>query len=190
MDWAVEFVSTMNRENAKFIRETLDAKARADTGNHNDAARILWELFVQVRHIRDRQWECMTMVHLGKVYRSLRWNIAVQLLEDAIGLSKEIDFSSATMMALVELGEIKCQWGQFTESLALFEEAFELLSEDDLEARRSLLLDMTVSYEGLNNFEKCEQLLAEVIEIDVEIKCEDIQDDLDHLERIRTTAYD
>lgn len=186
MDWAVEFVSTMNRENAKFIRETLDAKARTDTGNHNDAARILWELYVQVRHIRDRHWECMTMVHIGKVYRSLRWNIAVQLLEDAIDLAKEIDFSIARMMALVELGEIKCQWGQFTESLALFEEAFGLLSDGDLEARRSVLLDMTVAYEGLNELKKCEELLTEVIEIDLKSNCDDIQDDIDHLDRIRT----
>ncbi|MBN1653156.1 MAG: tetratricopeptide repeat protein [Deltaproteobacteria bacterium] len=176
----------MNKENAKFIRETLDAKARADTGHHTDAARILWELLVQVRHIRDRHWECMTMVHMGKVYRSLRWHIAVQLLEDAIELAKEIGFDTAKMMALVELGEIKCQWGQFAESLALFEEAFKLLPEGDLEARRSVLLDMTISYEGLNNFKKCEELLSEVIEIDRQIKCEDIQEDLDHLERIRT----
>lgn len=187
MEWAVEFVSTMNRENAKFIRETLEARARADTGNHNEAARILWELLVQVRHIRDRYWECMTMVHMGKVYRSLRWHIAVQILEDAIILAKEIDFSSARMMALVELGEINCQWGQFAESLALFEEAFNLLPEGDLEARRWVLLDMTVAHEGLNDLKKCEQLLIEVIELDKEIKCENIRDDLDHLERIRMT---
>jgi len=59
------------------------------------------------------------------------------------------------MMALVELGEIKCQWGQFTESLSLFEEAAKLLPEGDLEARRSVLLDMTVAYEGLDAFNKC-----------------------------------
>ena len=184
MDWAVEFVSTMNKENAKYIRETLDAKAQSDIGNHADAARILWELFVQVRHIRDRRWECMTMVHLGKVYRALRWHIAVQLLEDAIELANQIDFDSAKMMALVELGEIKCQWGQFTESLSLFDEASKLLPQGDLDARRSVLLDMTVAYEGLNAINRCVELLAEVIEIDKEIKCEDIQDDLDHLERL------
>ena len=84
------------------------------------------------------------------------------------------------------VGEIKCQWGQFAESLDLFDEAFTLLPEGDLEARRWVLLDMTIAYEGLNDFKKCEKLLTEVVEIDKKISCEDIQDDLDHLERIRT----
>jgi tetratricopeptide (TPR) repeat protein len=185
MEWAVEFVSTNNEENERFLRETLEAKSRADRGQYGEAARILWELLVQVRHLRDPQWECMTMVHMGKVYRALRWKIAVQLFEDAVDLADRIGLDTAKMIALAELGELKCQWGQFKESLDLLESAMGLLAEGDLRGRRFILLDMTVAYEGLNDLEKCESLLNEVVKIDRKIRFDELADDLDHLERIR-----
>ena len=184
MEWAVEFASAKTEDNERFLRETLEAKSRADRGHYGEAARILWELLVQVRQ-RDPQWECMTMVHMGKVYRALRWRIAVQLFEDAVDLADRIGLDAAKMIALAELGELKCQWGQFKESLDLLDRAMKLLAEDDLRGRRFILLDMTVAYEGLNHLERCESLLNDVVEIDRRIGTEEIEDDLDHLERIR-----
>jgi len=184
MEWAVEFASTKNEGNERFLRETLEAKSKADRGQYGEAARILWELLVQVRQ-RDPQWECMTMVHMGKVYRALRWKIAVQLFEDAVELADRISLDTAKMIALAELGELKCQWGQFKESLDLLETAMGLLPEGELRGRRFILLDMTVAYEGLNDLAECESLLDEVVEIDRKIETEELAEDLDHLERIR-----
>ena len=185
MEWALEFVSTVDKENAKFIRETMEAKAKADTGNYGEAARILWELLIQVRHIGNRDWECMTMVHMGKVYRALRWTIAVNLFEDSIELADRLGFNLAKMMALAELGELRCQWGQFSESLELLSKALSLNEEDKLEYRRDILLDMAVAHEGMDNMEMCLKLLEEVVAIDEQLHSEDIQENLDHLERIR-----
>ncbi|MFH1843810.1 MAG: hypothetical protein ABIF77_11460 [bacterium] len=185
MEWNVEFAPANNEENERFLRETLEAKSRADRGQYGEAARILWELLVQARHLRDPLWECMTMVHMGKVYRALRWKIAVQLFEDAVDLADRIGLDTAKMIALAELGELKCQWGQFKESLDLLESAMGLLAADDLQSRRFILLDMTIAYEGLNDLERCESLLNEVVEIDKKIGSDELPDDLDHLERIR-----
>ncbi len=184
MEWAVEFASEKTEDNERFLRETLEAKSRADRGHYGEAARILWELLVQVR-MRDPQWECMTMVHMGKVYRALRWKIAVQLFEDAVDLADRIGLDAAKMIALAELGELKCQWGQFKESLDLLDSAMKLLTEGDLRGRRFILLDMTVAHEGLNDLAKCESLLNEVVEIDRKIGTDELEDDLEHLERIR-----
>jgi tetratricopeptide (TPR) repeat protein len=185
MEWALEFVPTVDKENAKYIRETMEAKAKADTGQYGEAARILWELLIQVRHVGNRHWECMTTVHMGKVYRALRWTIAVNLLEDAIELADRLAFDLAKMMALAELGELKCQWGQFTESIELLSKALSLNDEDNLENRRHILLDMAVAYEGLDDIDRCRELLEEIVGIDRQIQSQDLHEDMDHLERIR-----
>jgi len=184
MDWAVDFLSTVNKDDVRIIRDTLEAKLKAESGQYGEAARILWEILVQVRHAKKRQWECITMVHMGKVYRALRWRIAEQLFEDALPLAEEIGFTHAKVMCLAELGEMKCQWGQFDEALDLFGKALALLDESDMENRRMLMLDTVVAHEGLDDLERCRSLLEEVITIDRQIGCEDVEEDMAHLDRI------
>ncbi len=146
MHWAVDFVSDVSRADLKLMRETLDAKMKADSGQYGEAARILWELLLTVRHAKRRRWECITMIHMGKVYKALRWRIAMQLFEEALELSEEIGMERAKLMALAELGEMECSWGHFTEALELFDRAVALLDPADMESRRSLLLVRTLAY--------------------------------------------
>jgi tetratricopeptide (TPR) repeat protein len=174
----------VNKDDVRIIRDTLEAKLKAESGQYGEAARILWEILVQVRHGKKRQWECITMVHMGKVYRALRWRIAEQLFEDALPLAEEIGFTHAKVMCLAELGEMKCQWGQFDEALDLFGKALALLDESDMENRRMLMLDTVVAHEGLDDLERCRSLLEEVITIDRQIGCEDVEEDMAHLDRI------
>jgi len=184
MEWAVEFLSTVNKEDVRNIRDTLEAKLKAESGQYGEAARILWELLVQVRHAKRRKWECITMVHMGKVYRALRWRIAEQLFEDALPLAESLDFTQARVMCLAELGEMKCQWGQFDEALDLFGKAQAMLDPADQESLRMLMLNTVVAYEGLDELERCRDLLKEVLAIDREIGHEDVEEDMAHLDRI------
>jgi tetratricopeptide (TPR) repeat protein len=124
------------------------------------------------------------MVHMGKVYRALRWSIAMSLFEDALELADAIDFPQAKMMALCEIGEMKCHWGQFEESLELFKKAFDLLEEGDLKSRRIILLDMVIAHEGLDDMARCRELLEEVLEIDKTIGCEEVEEDRAHYRRL------
>ncbi|MCU0693327.1 MAG: hypothetical protein MUF54_18205 [Polyangiaceae bacterium] len=185
MDWSVDLTSSVEKGELKLIQETLEAKLKAEAGQYGEAARILWELLVQLRHDKHQRWECITMVHMGKVYRALRWSIAVSLFEDALELAEALSFDEAKMIALAELGEMKCQWGQFEDSLALLQKAIVLVPEGDLASRRLILLDMVIAYEGLDNMERCHTLLAEVIEIDKHIGKEELGEDLAHLRRLR-----
>ena len=184
MDWSVDLTSSVDKGELKLIRETLEAKLKAEAGQYGEAARILWELLVQLRHDRNRRWECITMVHMGKVYRALRWSIAVSLFEDALALAEELAFHHAQMTALAELGEMKCQWGQFEDSLELLQKALVLVQEGDLNNRRLILLDMVMAYEGLDDMNRCRALLDEVIEIDKSIGVEELAEDLAHLRRL------
>jgi tetratricopeptide (TPR) repeat protein len=184
MDWAVDFVSSVDQDSVRHIRDTLEAKLKAEAGQYGEAARILWELLVQVRHAKNREWECITMIHMGKVYRALRWRIAQQLFEDGLELAESIQFTRAKILCLAELGEMKCHWGQFEEALDLFGQALALLDEGDLESRRHIMLDMVVAYEGLDELEKCRELLKKVLVIDRQIECEDVEEDIAHLDRI------
>jgi len=185
MDWSVDFSSSVDKGELKLIRETLEAKLKAEAGQYGEAARILWELLVQLRHDKNRRWECITMVHMGKVYRALRWSIAVSLFEDALALAEELSFAHAQMTALAELGEMKCQWGQFDDSLELLQKALVLVQEGDLASRRLVLLDMVIAYEGLDDIQKCRSLLEEVLEIDKRTGSEELPEDLAHLRRLR-----
>ncbi|HOT12953.1 MAG TPA: hypothetical protein PK710_24440, partial [Polyangiaceae bacterium] len=67
MDWSVELSSSVDKEELKWVRETLEAKLKAESGQYGEAARILWELLVQIRHTKNSRWECLTMIHMGKV---------------------------------------------------------------------------------------------------------------------------
>jgi len=184
MEWAVDFLSSVDKEDVRIIRDTLEAKLKAESGQYGEAARILWELLVQVRHAKRKKWECITMVHMGKVYRALRWRIAEQLFEDCLQLAESIQFDHAKMMCMAELGEMKCQWGQFEEALDLFGKARAMLDKTDRESLRMLMLNTVVAYEGLDELERCRSLLEEVISIDREIGCEDVEEDMAHLDRI------
>ncbi len=188
MDWSVDLTSSVDKGELKLIRETLEAKLKAETGQYGEAARILWELLVQLRHDKNRKWECITMVHMGKVYRALRWSIAVSLFEDALELADELSFDEAKMMALAELGEMKCHWGQFEDSLDLLSKALDLVSEGDIASRRHVLLDMVMAYEGLDDMDQCRKLLEEVIGLDKAIGNEELEEDLAHLRRLRPGA--
>lgn len=184
MEWAVDFVTAPNKEDVRLIRDTLEAKLKADSGQYGEAARALWELLVQVRHARNRPWECMTLVHMGKVYRVLRWSIAVKLFEEALEVAEREGVTRAQMMAIAELGEMKCSWGQFEESLGLLRRALALAEEGDLASRRELLLDMVVAYEGLDDMARCKALLEEVLALDKVLEPDEIEDDMDHYRRI------
>ena len=184
MDWTVEFVSSMDRDSVRFMRDTLQAKLKAESGAYGEAARILWELLIEARHGKKREWECMTMVHMGKVYRVLRWGIAAKLFEDAIKLADTLGLAIAKAMALAEWGEMNCQWGKFDESLKQLTEALALVSPGDAASRRSILLDLVITHEGLDDLERCRTLLQEVLAIDREIGASDTGEDIDHLQRI------
>ncbi|MFH1132457.1 MAG: hypothetical protein V1754_14065 [Pseudomonadota bacterium] len=187
MDWAVDFVSNVDTENVNLMRETLEAKLKAESGQYGEAARILWELLVQVRHAKKNQWECITMVHLGKVYKALRWKIAMQLFEQALELSETIEFPRAKMMALDEIGEMECNWGHFVEAIELFQKSLSLVERGDLESKRSILLNMIIAYEGLDDLQRCRTFLEEVLQIDETIDSAEMDEDKSHLERIKAT---
>ncbi len=185
MHWAIDFVSDVEKADVELMRETLDAKLKADSGQYGEAARILWELLLMVRHAKRRRWECITMIHMGKVYKAIRWRISVQLFEEALELSEKIGMERARLFALAELGEMECTWGHFTEALELFERALDILDPADLETRRSLLLVRSLAHEGLNALDTCAELLVEVLELDKELDHPDMDEDLDHLARIQ-----
>lgn len=184
MDWAVDFKQPASRDDLKLVRETLDAKHQADLGHHLEAARILWELSIGARHRGERNWECMTLVHLGKVYRTLRWAVAVKLYELAAKLAGSIRFDKARMMALNDLGEMRCSWGQLEEAIVDLEKSLELVESDDLQAKRDVMLNLAVAHEGVSHYDTCRELLEEVVRLDRELGHPDLEDDREHLEEI------
>jgi tetratricopeptide (TPR) repeat protein len=190
MEWAIEFVSSIDKSESKFIRDTLEAKVRSEAGEFGEAARILWEVLLQAKHSKNAKWECITMVHMGKVYRAIRWDICLMLFKDAISYADEIGFELPKMMALSQLGELECQWGHFDKAIELCEKALSLVAKDDTQNRRFILLVMSISYEGLNELEKCRELLEEIVSIDEATNGPELQEDIDHLERLDRAISD
>jgi len=185
MDWDVDFLPSLEKEDVKYIRETLEAKLKAESGQYGEAARILWELLIQLRHEKKQRWEYITMVHMGIVYRALRWNISVSLFEEVLELAERIDFPKARMIALAELGEMQCQWGKFDESLDLLNKAHDLLEPGDQRNRRTILLDMVIAHEGLDDLARCVELLEQVVAIDTAEGYDELAEDQSHLKRLQ-----
>jgi tetratricopeptide (TPR) repeat protein len=169
MDWAVDFKQPASQADLKLVRDTLDAKHQSELGHHVEAARILWEIAIGARHRGDRLWECMTLVHMGKVYRILRWAVAVQLYELAAELAGAIGFDRARMMALNDLGELRCSWGQLEEAISDLQKGLELIEPDDLQSKRDTMLNLAVAHEGIEHYQNCRRLLEEVVRLDREL---------------------
>lgn len=186
MDWAVDFKESASKDDLKLVRETLDAKHQADLGHHVEAARILWEIAIGARHRGEKHWECMTLVHMGKVYRTLRWAVAVQIFELAADLAGAIGFDRARMMALNDLGEMRCSWGQLEEAIVDLEKSLELIGPDDLQSKRDATLNLAVAHEGVEHYRECRGLLEEVVRLDRELGHPELEDDREHLSDITT----
>lgn len=184
MDWAIAFSETVTSDNLLLVKETLAAKHQTELGHYDTAARILWELIIEAKHREDAAWECITMVHMGKVYRVLRWGIAVKLYNQAIKLADAIDFKRAKMMALNDLGEMRCSWGELEVSIALFKQSLSLAPLGDIRARRDILLNLAVANEGLGRLAVCRSLLVELIELDKELEHQDLFEDQEYLAEI------
>lgn len=185
MEWAVDFSANVSATDVEQMRETLEAKLKTESGQHEEAARILWELLVGVRHSKQPRWECITMIHLGMVYKSLRWRTAQQLLEEAQELADRIGFDQGRMLALVELGRLESDWGHFEQALALYDQALPLLQTGELERRRELLLAQVTAHEGLDQLQRCRELLAEVLHLDDALDHPEGAADRARLQRIR-----
>jgi len=185
MDWDIAFRETGTKEHLQLVKETLDAKHQADLGNHDTAARILWEIIIEAKHRGDQAWECITMVHMGKVYRVLRWGVAVKFYEQAIKLADAIDFKKAKMMALNDLGEMRCSWGELEVSIELFGESLSLALHDDIKARRDIMLNLVMANEGLGRLAVCRDLLKELIQLDKELGHQDLFEDREYLAGIQ-----
>ncbi len=185
MEWAVDWSARMDAADVEHMRETLEAKLKAESGRHEEAARILWELLVQVRHSKRPRWECITMIHLGKVYRSLRWRTANQLLDEALAMAESISFDLGRVFALAELGRLESDWGNFRKALELFAQALPLLEPTDKERRRALLLSQVRALEGLDELSRCRELMTEVLHIDDAMGHPNGAEDRAHLQRIR-----
>ncbi len=185
MEWAVDFSATVDADDVEHMRETLEAKLKAESGQHEEAARILWELLVQVRHSKRPRWECMTMIHLGKVYKSLRWRTAQQLLEEAQSMAERLEFKQGRMLSLAALGQLESDWGHFDAALALYEQALPMVEPADLERRRALLLAKVTAHEGLGQLDRCRELMTEVLHLDDVLEHTDSSADRARLQRIR-----
>ena len=181
VDWAVDFNQPASKDDLKLVRDTLDAKHQADLGHHVEAARILWEIAIGARHRGEKTWECMTLVHMGKVYRTLRWAVAVQLYELASELAGSIGFDRARMMALNDLGEMRCSWGQLEEAIVDLEKSLELIEPDDLQSKRDAMLNLAVAHEGVEHYRDCRRLLKEIVRLDRELGHPELEDDREHL---------
>ncbi len=185
MDWDIAFRETGTKDHLQLVKETLDAKHQAELGNHDTAARILWEIIIEAKHRGDTAWECITMVHMGKVYRVLRWGVAVKFYEEAIKLADAIDFNKAKMMALNDLGEMRCSWGELEVSIQLFLESLSLAQLDDIKARRDILLNLVMANEGLGRLKVCQDFLKELIQLDKELEHQDLYEDREYLAGIQ-----
>ncbi len=184
MDWDIDFSETISRDHLQLVKDTLDAKHQAELGNYDDAARILWELLIETKDRGETAWECITTVHMGKVYRFLRWGIAVKLYEQAIKLAESIEFDQAKMMALNDLGEMRCSWGELEVSVQLLKQSLALAQSDDVKSRRDILLNLSIAHEGLGHLTTCKKILKELVQLDKELGHQGLLEDQEHLAEI------
>ena len=183
MDWNVDFERNLGEEEQRWTRQTLKAQVFFEGGQHAKAAQELWEALMEARHAENKQWECITLAHQGKVYRHIRNGICQKLLEEALGLSEDLDFTPGKLIALAELGETACLWGDLGKARKMLEEALSLVESEREQDRRAVLLRLAMVLEGQDEIEKARSNLREVLLIDKRLEIPD-DEDREHLERL------
>jgi tetratricopeptide (TPR) repeat protein len=187
MEWNVTFENSLGEDEQRWTRQTLKAQVVFEAGQYGNAAKELWEVLIEARHAKNRPWECITLAHLGKVYRHIRNGISLKLLEEALELARELGFTPGELIALGELGESACLWGELTKARETLEEAMRLVEPERQNDRRALLLRLAMVYEGQGSFRKAKSMVGEVLEIDRRLGIPD-HDDREHFERLNGGA--
>jgi tetratricopeptide (TPR) repeat protein len=187
MDWNTDFEHELNEDRRRWTRQTLKAQVLCEERKYETAAQELWEVLIEARHAKDRRWECITLAHLGKVYRHIRNGICQKLLEEALELGKELDFTPGRLIAIGELGETACLWGKLGKAREMLEQALSLVDPQRGRDRRAVLLRLAMAYEGQGDIEKARSNLDEVLAIDRKLGIPD-DDDLEHRQRLNGPA--
>lgn len=187
MEWNIDFESELNEDRRRWTKQTLKAQVLLEQGRYGDAAQELWEVLTESRHAKDRRWECITLAHQGSVYRYIRNGICQKLLEEALELSEELDFTPGKLIALTELGETACLWGKLDKAREMLEEALSLVEPDREKDRRAVLLRLAMAYEGKDELETAKSFLDEVLQIDSRLGIPD-EEDLAHRRRLNGAA--
>jgi tetratricopeptide (TPR) repeat protein len=183
MDWNTDFEHELNEDRRRWTRQTLKAQVLCEEAKYEAAAQELWEVLIEARHAKDRRWECITLAHLGKVYRHIRNGICQKLLEEALELSKELDFTPGKLIAIGELGETACLWGKLGKAREMLEQALSLVDPERGKDRRAVLLRLAMACEGQGDIAKAKSNLDEVLLIDKKLGIPD-EEDREHRQRL------
>jgi tetratricopeptide (TPR) repeat protein len=187
MEWNVDFEKSLGEDEQRWTRQTLKAQVFFEEGQHGKAVQELWEVLIEARHAQNKRWECITLAHQGKVYRHIRNGICQKLLEEALRLSEEIDFVPGKLIALAELGETACLWGELDKARKMLEQALSLVESRREQDRRAVLLRLAMVLEGQGEIVKAKSLVREVLLIDKRLEIPD-DEDREHLERLNGPA--
>jgi tetratricopeptide (TPR) repeat protein len=187
MEWNTDFEQDLTETRRRWTKQTVRAQVLFEQGKYGDAAQELWEVLTEARHAKDRRWECITLGHQGKVYRYIRNGICKKLLEEAFDLSEELEFTPGRLIALGELGETACLWGELPKARKMLEEAMALVLPERENDRRALLLRLAMVHEGQGEIRTAKSAVAEVLEIDRRLGIPD-HDDREHFERLKEDA--
>lgn len=183
MEWNTDFEEDLTDSRRRWTKQTLKAQVLFEQGKHGDAAQELWEVLTEARHAKDRRWECITLAHQGKVYRHIRNGICKKLLEQAFDLSEELDFRAGRLIALGELGETACLWGELDNAERMLEESLSLVDPERENDRRAILLRLAMVYEGKGDSGRARSMVGEVLRIDRKLGIPD-EEDREHFERL------
>ena len=187
MEWNIDFEENLNEDYRRWTKQTLKAQLLLDERRYGEAAQELWEVLTEARASKDRRWECITLAHQGSLYRNIRNGICQKLLEQALELSEEIGFTPGKLIALTELGETACLWGQLDKAQSMLKEALSLVEPERERDRRAVLLRLAMALEAQGEIEKARPILDEVLLIDgrLGITCDE---DREHRERLNGTS--
>jgi tetratricopeptide (TPR) repeat protein len=187
MEWNIDFEDSLNDDRRRWIKQTLKAQVLLEDGQYGNAAQELWEVLTEARHSKDRRWEAITLAHLGSTYRYIRNGICHKLLEEALELSTELDFTPGRLIALTELGETACLWGKLDKAREMLEEALSLVEPEREKDRRGVLLRLAMAYEGQDEVDQAKAFLDEVLQIDARLGIVD-EEDRAHRRRLNGPA--
>lgn len=185
MNWESQLARAVGRSDDSLAPVALRARNLCRQKKYGEALEVFWGILLDARRSDLKHHEAFALIHIGKVYRNWIWDAALKFFKDGLEVSKSCNFKRGEMIAYNAMGELYYAWGYQDKALEYYQKSLETACRlEDASCRRDVLLDMVECYAERGEFELCDELLNEAVEIDEELGVAPMSGDGRHLDLV------
>ena len=165
--WECRLAATLTDADRSLIPAATRARAFCRQRRYGSALEVLWTLLQHTRRAGSARQEAFVLIHIGHVYRHTCAEIAQKFFQDGLHMAQGCGFRQGEMLAHDALGELHYQGGHQERALTHYRLSLATARAlRDRTGERDILLEMVNCYEERGEFNRCDELLEQALQLD------------------------